>query len=215
MSHASPMTFEQRTPAVASSDLLCCGRPYYQDSYVTIFNAACEEIQLPRCDIFLTDPPYQSAGRLNVGTMNENILRDRKERQLIFWSETVIFPFSHTAKHRWIKPNRLGGRGYETIYERNGESQSQEWTATSINSTVAANMAQDIYTKHPYQKPIALIKKMLIYAGLPCLVIDPWMGSGATLVAAKELGLLAIGVEISEQFCEMATTRLLQGRLAL
>ena len=53
----------------------------------------------------------------------------------------------------------------------------------------------------------------VIDATAPALICDPYAGSGSTLVAAKAAGVPAIGIEQSEEYCEMAVTRLTQASL--
>ena len=66
---------------------------------------------------------------------------------------------------------------------------------------------------HPTQKPAQLmIRIMKLYPGAET-ICDPFMGSGTTLVAAKQLGRKAIGIEIEEKYCEIAVRRLSQEML--
>jgi DNA modification methylase len=66
---------------------------------------------------------------------------------------------------------------------------------------------------HPTQKPIALIHALLAVGGET--ILDPFMGSGTTLRAAKDLGRRAIGIEINEEYCRIAKERLRQEVFAL
>lgn len=62
---------------------------------------------------------------------------------------------------------------------------------------------------HPAEKPLALLKQILGKHDSK-LILDPFMGSGSTLAAAKDLGRQAIGIEIEERYCEIAAKRLSQ-----
>jgi site-specific DNA-methyltransferase (adenine-specific) len=69
---------------------------------------------------------------------------------------------------------------------------------------------------HPTQKPVALMRSILDWRTQPGdLILDPYMGSGPVLRAAKDLGRRAIGIEIEERYCEIAAKRLAQEVLDL
>jgi DNA modification methylase len=65
---------------------------------------------------------------------------------------------------------------------------------------------------HPAEKPVGLVRRILETAAVPAgeLVLDPFVGSGTTVLAARSLGLRAIGIEAEERWCEVAANRLAQ-----
>lgn len=62
-------------------------------------------------------------------------------------------------------------------------------------------------TGHPAEKPVALLRYLIGISDAQ-VVLDPFTGSGSTLVAAKQLGRQAIGIEFEQRWCELAAARL-------
>ncbi len=68
---------------------------------------------------------------------------------------------------------------------------------------------------HPTQKPLNIMRWCLSFCPDAQIILDPFMGSGTTLRAAKDLGRKAIGIEIEERYCEIAAKRLSQEVMGL
>lgn len=69
---------------------------------------------------------------------------------------------------------------------------------------------------HMAQKPVFVMRHLLrVVPQSPAMILDPFMGAGSTLVAAREAGHKAIGIEMEESYCEIAAKRLSQEVLAV
>jgi site-specific DNA-methyltransferase (adenine-specific) len=71
----------------------------------------------------------------------------------------------------------------------------------------------DEKTEHPCQIPVSLMTRILKVTPFDGDIVDPFAGSGSTLLAAQRLGRKAVGIELSERYCEIIATRLSQLRL--
>lgn len=210
-------------------------KPYYERDGITIFHGDCLEI-LPtiKADVVVTDPPYgidwdvpaYNGGRAHEGIQNDadTDARDAALAALdglpaiVFGSPLIPAPSGTKQVLVWVKPSdsgifgSVGGwrRDWEAIYllgpwpalpaQRSGVIRSEGGMGRYLNG-------------HPHAKPEALLAA-LIRSAPPGVVLDPFMGSGTTLVAAKLEGRKAIGIEIEERYCEIAAKRLAQGVLA-
>ncbi len=189
-------------------------KPYYEHAGITIYHGDCREVlpNLPKVDLVLTDPPYPSylTKEYRFDTQTIHILEFLECRQFVFWTPSAPFPLSYSGKRIWDK--KVGTHTqFEEIYERNHASgyQVHRHYSMACFSSVGAQMCNDIVTGHPSQKPLRLMSE-LIEIAKPASILDPFMGSGTTLVAAKRAGLPAIGIEIEERYCEIAAKRLSQ-----
>jgi len=187
-------------------------KPYFETELGKLYCGDCLDIipELEPVDLVLTDPPYPD-WFCDLYKYNKHMIANLKLlrcKQFVFWSGNAIFPISYTARHVWNKNPSNRGAQYEFIYERNGGKHRKVYTFYMVNSTVAAQMTGDVFTKHPSQKPIALINT-LVFENKSRVVLDPFIGSGTTAIACEKLNRRWIGIEISEKYCEIAKQRII------
>lgn len=217
-------------------------RPYYYDERagVAIYHADCRNI-LPllepeSVDLVLTDPPYGISytsgwgGPFGDGSVkgdNSPALRDwvldlwGDKPAIVFGSWKVPRPPSTRALLTWDKGS--WGQGdlalpwwpsTEEIYVL-GRGFTGRRGSPVYNYSARRSGGCTPERLHPMEKPVALIVALLSKCPPEWVIIDPFMGSGTTLRAAKDLGRRAIGIEISEAYCESAARRLSQEVLPL
>ena len=108
-------------------------------------------------------------------------------------------------------------RSYEVVLigeKKNNGSGSRWFGGKATENIIRPGTAKKIILSaqdHPTPKPQALMGFFVKnHTDMDHLVLDPFMGSGTTLRAAKDLGRQAIGIEIEERYCEIAAVRLAQ-----
>ena len=211
--------------------------PYYADEQVTLYHGDCLEVtEWLAADVLVTDPPYGikwRAGGLHSlrsiwSTAEQSIKGDEsvsiRDAVIAAWGAraAVIFgswrqPRPPRTAHRliWHKAGRQPGVAPAAWFPNDEEIYliGSGWVGspprgTVITTTEARHLApREI--GHPTPKPVGLMAA-LIERCPPGIIADPFAGSGSTLVAAKQLGRHAIGVELEERYCEIAARRLAQ-----
>jgi site-specific DNA-methyltransferase (adenine-specific) len=193
-------------------------KPYYEDTKagIVIYNGDCREVlpELPSVDLVLTDPPYPGYEKgwevPDVGAILNGI---SAATFIVFWPVMTDPPILVDAEDVWHKPNGNSAHHYERILRRGDTGAGcKVYRVAAILPDYKQYAAECV--AHPTQKPIKLLRALLLkHPGET--VLDPFMGSGTTLRAAKDLGRRCIGIEIEERYCEIAAKRLSQEVLAL
>ena len=194
-------------------------KPYYDHANITIYNADCRDIlpHLDPMDLVLTDPPYGLNDKMQGGTwgiayrhgdmmkwdyiLSESdfaIILDIKAKKIIWGANNYNMPPSRCWLV-WEKPK------IPTLSDV-----EMAWTDFDKPSKSLFVPRVSIAKGHPTEKPIKLMEWCINFYPEAQTILDPFMGSGTTLVAAKQLGRKAIGIEIEEKYCEIAVQRLSQ-----
>ena len=167
-------------------------------------------------DAVITDPPYPDyyVDEYKYRDGMIDFLNDYDCRQFVFWSKSVEFPLDYSAVHIWNKNPSNHGAQYERIFERNGGKHYKVFTYYMVNSTVAAQLTNDVFANHPSQKPINLIRKLVNdFTNEGDTILDPFMGSGTTGVACVQTGRNFIGIEIDPDYFAIAERRIKEAQM--
>jgi DNA modification methylase len=203
--------------------------PYYQDEAVTLWHGDCLNI-LPtvKADVTLTDPPYNVGLNYSDGD-NRPDYREWCAAWFALCPQPVVLTpgmvnlamWYGLERPRWmcawVKPNQcsssaLGGfNAWEPvlIYGKHRKPVGQDIWLVPVSQQREAE-------GHPCPKSEVFWRQLLLDVTRDDdVVVDPFCGSGTTLVSAKRLGRKAIGIELNEAYCEIAAKRLSQGALPL
>lgn len=208
---------------------------YYQDEYVTLYHGDClkEHREWLDADVLVTDPPYGMAYVSNSSKykgpsdkINGDDTPELRDESLAAWGNekpALVFgtwrvPRPARTKHLliWDKGDSPGmgdlslpwGPSHEEVYVMGkGFTGKRGGSVIRVKTMGAASHNRP---DHPTPKPIPLMEQ-LVEKCPPGLIADPFSGSGATLVAARNLGRKAVGVELEEKYCEIIASRLAQG----
>ncbi len=121
----------------------------------------------------------------------------------------------------WVKPNPMPqisadrpAQGWEAIAYLHRADRKPSWFGGGSHGNFWLPVQQS--NEHPTQKPLTMLHSLVErFSPVGGTVLDPFMGSGTTLVAAKNLGRRAIGIEVDERYAEIAARRLSQEVLDL
>ena len=216
---------------------------YYADDRVTLFLGDCREVtEWLAADVLVTDPPYGRAwkqgeldkrpnGHAGIAGDATTDVRDAAfslwgERPIIAFGDLMLPPPQRTKLVGvYQKPSNAGTRGAMGGVRRDAEA----WYMIGSWPTGLGGRSSVIKTRslvqggphsqqgrngHPHAKPLDVMEELILLCP-PGVIADPFAGSGSTLVAARNLGRHAIGVEIEERYCEIIANRLAQDCLDL
>lgn len=210
--------------------------PYYEQDGIVIYHGDCREIlpAITDVDLVLTDPPYgialtnhgrsdkdwTIAGDKDQGLGNE-VLGQLNHLPTITFASPMR-PWLGTWRQHlvWDKGPAVGGGGdiprcWKFSWELIQVARTPRLGGPRDQAVLKYWVSPQNYKDHPAAKPLPLLRYLIEKASSEGgKVLDPFMGSGRTLLAAQASGRRAVGIEIDERYCEIAANRLQNAELA-
>jgi site-specific DNA-methyltransferase (adenine-specific) len=206
-------------------------KPYYDQDGITIYNGDCLEIlpQLTGIEFLCSDPPYginyshgsEKNDPWESKFVGVKVLGDDKPfdpAPFLKYKEIVLWGGNHYA-------SRLPDSSGWLLWDKRCMQGSNDMSDAEMAWTNLIKSARIFYhvwngflrqtekgtaRVHPTQKPVDVMQWCIGFSKTKGTICDPFMGSGTTLVAAKNLGRRCIGIELDEKYCEIAAERLSQ-----
>ena len=182
-----------------------------------LWHGDCREVLplLPKHDLALTDPPFGLGTKLHGGTWGTNaetwdnvpapdslfgLLREKTGALIVWGGNYYALPLTR-GWLAWRKPDAPPSMAHLELAWT-----SYDMNAKMLDHSIAATNAER--AGHPTQKPVRVMAWSLEFAPDARTVLDPFMGSGTTGVAAMNLGLRFVGVEIHRPYFDIACERI-------
>jgi len=144
---------------------------------------------LPEAATYYIFCPYQSLGELAAWAVGAKLLH-----RVLWWKKS--------------NPTRRNGDVYWSIPGEHCFYAKQSGATFHAKHEVGYFEYPNVHGEHPTQKPVALILRLIVAStDGGDMILDPFLGSGTTAVAAKKLNRKCIGIEIEERYCEIAANR--------
>lgn len=215
--------------------------PFYEDDLVTIYHEDCLAVlptqQAKSVDVIVADPPYGTRTNqreqwmvgefanvmpIALGELHRVGVDDAALYLFTSWKHMADWVFRCSPYFRmqnfliWDKGRHSGTFGayswqfhWEGIfYGIKGPRKVRDYQPDILRTNERPSL--------PMQKPVDVLQRLIrASSDVGQVVLDPFAGSGSTLVAAKREGRRAIGIEIDRRYCEMAAERCAQESLEL
>jgi len=202
----------------------------------TLYLGNCLEIQseLNRVDAVITDPPYgvsykspSGKGQYERGdyAVLDGDIEPFDPTPWLDYPEVVMFGVNHFADKLPVSACWLVWDKRDGMTSNNNSDCELAWKRTGGSARLIRHMWNGMLKDsernhrrvHPTQKPVVVMEWVIDLCDNPQTILDPYMGSGTTGVAAANLGRKFIGIEINDNYfniaCERIEAAYAQGRL--
>lgn len=207
-------------------------QPYYEQDGIVLYHGDSYELLpfMPKVDLVITDPPYGMSFQSNYRTKKHKKIANDHELPLdLIWLAIAKAKAAAYVFCRWDNLAEMPTPKSVVAWVKNNWSMGdlehehgRQWEACCfyakplhefvkrIPDVIHADRTENAL--HPTEKPVSLIEQLIV-ANVGDTILDPFAGSGTTLLAAKLCGKRAIGIELEEKYCETVAKRLSQGVL--
>jgi len=210
---------------------LLCGDSTDSDQVAKLMNGQ-------KADMVFTDPPYGNGasgkygrGQLGVRTIlnddNFECVNDffnlRVCDKYVFFLQWRTFKEAiQTLENNDLKLKTIGVWDKKNAGLNGAGGMSEQWEAILVAGdieytkfggnvfSVSREQKKRINSPHPHQKPIELLSQILEYFQKYNLLLDPFLGSGSTMIAAHQLNRKCYGMELDPKYCQVIVDRMLK-----